>query len=99
MQFSSEELKKHLLTILPKKVAEAVLGYELFSKTEAPMDAKGFANYHTACKSAMAHIDTLIKLLKWAEKGFDDTNQNSLAEKLIADAKSALLEMEDEDDD
>lgn len=99
MQFSSEELKAHLLTILPKKVAEAILGYELFSKTEAPMDAKGFANYHTACKSAMAHIDTLIKLMKWAEKGGEESNQNSIAEKLIADAKSALLDMEDEEDD
>ena len=97
MQFSSEELKAHLLNILPKKVAEAVLGYELFSKTSAPMDAKGFAAYHTACKSAMAHIDTLIKLMKWAEKSSGDTSQDDIAEKLIADAKSALLDMEDEE--
>ncbi|MGD9637829.1 MAG: hypothetical protein AB7U85_02065 [Alphaproteobacteria bacterium] len=96
MPFSSEDLKKHLLMIIPQKVSEAILGYELFSKTEAPMDAKGFANYHSACKAAMAHIDTLLKLMKWAEKTQDEPSQDDIAEQLIADARAALADMEDE---
>ncbi|WP_343868951.1 hypothetical protein [Caenispirillum bisanense] len=80
--------------------------YDAFSATAAPDDAKGFAAHHAACKAALAHVEVLVKLLRWAAPpalpagaaaaggGGDD----DLA-RLIAAARSAMTEDADPDDD
>ena len=92
------ELKEKLSVLLPEKIGETVETYEVFSNQEVPMEAKAFAAHHAACKSAMAHVDTLIKLLRWCEITSEKSEAEANAE-LLAEARAALSLMEDEEDE
>ena len=58
-------LKKLLKKTLPGKISKVLKSYEDFSETQAPCDAKSFSAYHCALKSAVSHMETLLKLEKW----------------------------------
>ena len=73
-------LKKCLKKTLPEKVSQVLESYEAFSERPVPEDAKGFSAHHGACKSAVIHAETLLKLAKWTED-----------EKNPADRKSTRL--------
>ena len=60
-------LKKCLKKTLPEKVSQVLESYEAFSERPVPEDAKGFSAHHGACKSAVIHAETLLKLAKWTE--------------------------------
>ena len=54
---------------LPERIRAALAGYERFTAEEPPADAKGFAAWHAAAKAALAHVELLVKLARWAEGG------------------------------
>ncbi len=91
---SLKTLKKHLLKTLPKQIATVIADYEEFSSLKAPDDPKGFAAHHAACKTAIAHVDLLLKLAKWTEGENLQENTENLVD-LIAKAKSALDNMDE----
>lgn len=62
-----QSLKNTLKKTLPQKISEVIKSYENFSEQAAPVDAKGFSAHHTACKSAVVHAETLLKLARWTE--------------------------------
>ena len=62
-----KSLKKNLQKTLPEKVSQVLESYETFSERPIPEDAKGFSAHHSACKSAVTHAETLLKLAKWTE--------------------------------
>ncbi len=95
---SLKTLKKQLLKTLPERIAEVIADYEEFASLETPEDAKGFAAHHAACKAAIAHVELLLKLAKWSE-GENFTQNGEDAEALIAKARSALEEMEEDGDE
>ena len=86
-----QSLKKNLKRILPQKISEVIKSYENFSEHDAPEDAKGFSAHHSACKSAVIHAETLLKLARWTEdeekENFDkdEFDLNSLLEEAHAD--------------
>lgn len=53
---------------LEPALAHAFMSYQTFKEQQVPLDAKGFAAYHNACKSALLHIALLMKLLDEKEK-------------------------------
>lgn len=94
-------LKKNLQKTLPEKVSQVLESYETFSERPIPEDAKGFSAHHSACKSAVIHAETLLKLAKWTEDGSAETNASSGTEdilKLLAEARAELDGAEDEQD-
>ena len=94
-------LKKNLQKTLPEKVSQVLESYETFSERPIPEDAKGFSAHHSACKSAVIHAETLLKLAKWTEDGSAETNASSGTEdilKLLAEARTELDGAEDEQD-
>lgn len=94
-------LKKNLQKTLPEKVSQVLESYETFSERPIPEDAKGFSAHHSACKSAVIHAETLLKLAKWTEDGSAETNVSSGTEdilKLLAEARAELDGAEDEQD-
>ncbi|SOD92537.1 hypothetical protein [Caenispirillum bisanense] len=101
-----DDLKGSLAARLPERAAAAVAAYDAFSATPAPDDAKGFAAHHAACKAALAHVEVLVKLLRWAAPpavpaaaaGGAGGGDDDLA-RLIAAARSAMTEDADPDDD
>lgn len=102
-----DDLKTALAARLPERAAAAVAAYDAFSASPAPDDAKGFAAHHAACKAALAHVEVLVKLLRWAAPpaapavavtGGAGGGDDDLA-RLIAAARSAMTEDADPDDD
>lgn len=89
-----------LAAVLPPLITAAADSYRGFAAAAAPDDAKGFAAHHAACKAALAHMELLIKLAQWAE---DDTTDQpppgdvDTVERLLATARSAIAEVEEEE--
>jgi len=93
-------LRRQLAQTLPDRIAAAVGGYESFVQSAPSDDAKGFAAWHAAAKAALAHVDSLVKLARWAEGGSAaSAGEEDGIEGLLARARLALAGLEDEDDD
>ena len=91
-------LRARLSTTLPDHVAAALAGYEDFTASSPPADAKGFAAWHAAAKAALAHVDLLVKLARWAE-GSPDPDEDGGVERLLAGARAALDALDDSEED
>ena len=55
-------LKSKLKKELPSQISKVISSYEDFAGQPVPDDAKGFTAHHNACKSAVVHAETLLKL-------------------------------------
>ena len=96
-----ESLRHALRHSLPARIAAVTESYAAFAQEEAPADAQGFAAHHAACKAALAHMDQLLKLARWAER---DNSLGAAEEQdeiagLLARARHALGEDDEEMDE
>lgn len=96
----SEDLRRQIQASLPERVRAALSGYERFTATEPPADAKGFAAWHAAAKAALAHVEVLVKLMRWAEgrAEADGTAEDGL-DTLLRQARCALDQLDDAEDE
>ena len=92
-------LRARLWAELPDDIAQARDAYHrLAGEAAGIMDAKEFSTHQAACKAALGHLESLIKLLRWACEGADqaggdesgDTEGGSAVENLIAEARRTL---------
>lgn len=72
-------MRLRIAEFLPQAIETAMLSYQEFSEEQATLPAsealdvakddkaKIFKAHHDACKVAIAHIELLIKLAKWAD--------------------------------
>ena len=81
-------LRQALASTLPGRIRAAVAGYEEFTGTAPPTDAKGFAAWHAAAKAALAHVDLLVKLTRWAKT--ESAEAEDGLEHLLSQARAAL---------
>lgn len=79
-----ERLAQRLVHLV-EQVAE---GYCIFAAGAAPTDSKAFAAHHAACKSALSHLDLLLRLTRAI---IPETPGEPHPSMLIADARRALL--------
>lgn len=93
-------LRARLLAELPDDIAQARDAYHrLAGEAAGIMDAKEFSTHQGACKAALGHLESLIKLLRWACDGADqaggDANngQTSSIDRLISEARSELSKL------
>lgn len=63
-----ETTRAEIITFLPDLIARALTSYSRYAEQPVEIDSKEFAEYHKSCKVAIAHIELLIKLAKWADK-------------------------------
>lgn len=93
-----ETLRRQVQAALPERMQAALGGYERFTAEEPPTDAKGFAAWHAAAKAALAHMEVLVKLMRWAEghAEADDPAEAGL-DQLLRQARTALDQMEEDD--
>ena len=97
-----KSLKKCLKKTIPEKVSQVMESYESFAEQPIPEDAKGFSAHHSACKSAVVHAETLLKLAKWTD---EDNALSSLQPQvptedmlnLLEEAHNELGEIDDEE--
>ncbi len=62
-----KSVKKKLSKFLPQKIVNVVEKYDEFSNQETFNDAKSFNAHHSACKTAITHIHSLLKLAETTE--------------------------------
>lgn len=91
-----EALRQLVQTSLPERMHAALAGYERFTAEEPPADAKGFAAWHAAAKAALAHVEVLVKLMRWAE---GQVEADDGLDRLLAEARHAIDQMDDGDDE
>ncbi len=92
-------LRNLLQDALPERVSAALAGYERFTADEPPADAKGFAAWHAAAKAALAHVEVLVKLMRWAEGGGEaERDPADGLDRLINQARDALDQLDEGDD-
>ncbi|BAE53084.1 hypothetical protein [Paramagnetospirillum magneticum] len=89
-------LRARLSATLPDHVAAALAGYEDFTATSPPADAKGFAAWHAAAKAALAHVDLLVKLARWSVGSAEPDGDDGF-ETLLAGARAALDAIDEEE--
>jgi hypothetical protein len=88
-------LRARLLVELPDDIALARDAYQrLAGEAAGIMDAKEFSTHQAACKAALGHLESLIKLLRWACEGAVETrpevDQAVAVDDLIAAARQTL---------
>lgn len=92
-------LKKCLKKNLPEKVSQVLESYENFSDRPVPEDAKGFSAHHSACKSAVIHAETLLKLAKWTEDENPSVTENTPPDDILSLLNEARNELNGFNDD
>lgn len=94
-------MKDTLKKTLPQKISEVIKSYEDFSEQPAPVDAKGFSAHHSACKSAVVHAETLLKLARWTEDDLppplEEQTKDSSLQALLDEAKQEENDFEEEE--
>lgn len=89
------DARLRIARILPDAIARALTSYQNFLQQSVPADAKEFAAYHNACKVAIAHIELLIKLARWAElpdATAENHNEQILLAAMMQEAEGELRE-------
>lgn len=88
-----EKGRIQIAAFLPDAIARALTSYHRFSKQDAPSEAKEFSAHHSACKVAIAHIELLIKLAKWADlpdAKAEDGNRQIILAAMMQEAQEEL---------
>ena len=87
-----DDVRMRIARFLPDAIARALTSYHSFSQAEVSNEAKEFSAHHSACKVAIAHIELLIKLARWAD--LPDAEAENHNEQILLAA--VMQEAEDE---
>lgn len=89
--------RKAIAEFLPRAIESALFSYEQFSldhsTSNESLQSKDFKAHHDACKVAIAHIELLIKLAKWADlpnPQLEDEDKNRLLQGIIENGNASL---------
>ncbi len=91
-------LRQKLAASLPRRIQAAIAGYEVFAASEPPDDSKGFAAWHAAAKAALAHVDLLVKLARWAEGTTEVEDGEAGLDRMLSQARAALDALDDDEE-
>ncbi|MBU0860125.1 MAG: hypothetical protein KJ667_09310 [Alphaproteobacteria bacterium] len=93
-QTIEEHSRQRIATFLPDAIAKALTSYHVFSERAVDMEKpKEFSDHHSACKVAVAHIELLLKLARWADlpdKQDGAPNDRVMLGALLAEAEKEL---------
>lgn len=90
------EFRTELIEILPCLLSKVTDEYKDFVISQTSTDVKSFAAYQAACRTALTHLQLLIKISMWAEPAasgetmIDDAESD--LDQLIMDARRAIQE-------
>lgn len=93
---TSKKSREKIAECLPNAIDCAIRSYRQFYEAENIETAKEFSAHHTACKTAIAHIELLLKLAEWANIAADTQDQNLAI--LMADAQAELENYQNHND-
>lgn len=81
-----EKMRERIRTFLPNAMTRALISYRDFSRKQQGKTTggnenavKNFKAHHEACKVAIAHVELLLKLARWADLDTPELNDVVLA--------------------
>ena len=83
------QTRARIAATLPHAIERAIASYHQFYDQPTPSEAKDFSSHHTACKAAIAHIELLLKLARWADLPDENKGDTDLAA-ILAKAREEL---------
>lgn len=95
------DTRARIAAFLPDAIAKALTSYQLFLDEGAHSDAKEFKAHHDACKTAIAHVELLIKLAQWADlpdPTLDNVNHHKMLQAVMGEAQEELNEYKQKED-
>ncbi|MBI1206778.1 MAG: hypothetical protein GC191_05755 [Azospirillum sp.] len=87
-----DDVRQTIALLLPEVLRRAISSYRDFVMTEAALGAKDFKEHHTAGRAALVHLETMLRLARWAAPG-DGGDDNENLERLVGEARLALADM------
>ncbi len=89
-----DESRAQIALFLPDAIARALTSYHRFAEQSVPDGVKEFSAHHSACKVAIAHVELLLKLARWADlpdAQADDHNGRMIMTALLQEAEAEVL--------
>lgn len=91
-------MRRDIAAFLPCAIQTALNSYQTFSEAQITDDASNptsqeFKAHHDACKVAIAHIELLIKLARWADlpdPKLESESQQAILQNLIEKGQAEL---------
>lgn len=87
-EFLDQVTRQQIKNFLPSAILQTLTSYEEFMMKDESINAKDFSAHHSACKSAISHLELLLKIAKVA----DIPNQSDESENIL---KDMLLQAEE----
>lgn len=79
---------------LPLVLDQTLASYQAFAGLSPGLESKEFKEFHTAGRTALAHMDLLLRLMRWAEgdgaAGAETEPGDNALTGMIAEAQTAL---------
>lgn len=83
-----DKARSEITDILEETIDRAVTSYYCFAKKIfKEEESKDVTEYHKSCKVALAHLDLLIKLARWADK----TEAREEGDKTLTEAQAEFM--------
>lgn len=82
-----------LIEDLPSLLDKAISDYKDVAMEQSTNDIKSFAAHQAACRTALTHLQLLVKLAAWAEDATDGemaSDVDNSLDTLIFEARAAL---------
>lgn len=87
-----------LLRRLPQLIARSLASYENLTALETQGDVKAILAHHSACRSALSHLEALLKLARWLDgRDGDQAEDEDFLRQLLDEASTAVQESDEED--
>lgn len=89
--------REAIAEFLPRAIESALMSYEQFSldhsTSNKSFETSDFKAHHDACKVAIAHIELLIKLARWADlpdPKLEDEDKQRMLQTIIENGNKVL---------
>lgn len=82
--------------LVPDAMDRAVASYRRFVGVDIPLDAREFKEHHTAGRTALAHLEALLRLARWAARAGDAQDGSEDFETMLEKAGAAVAALRGE---
>lgn len=90
------DTRRQIAGFLPSAILKTLNSYDDFTANKEHAKPKDFADHHSACKAALAHLELLLKLAQWAEVPDDSNQENRFLADLLKTAQERVSRREND---
>ena len=92
---SLDASRSAIARLIPDAMERAVASYRSFVARDIPLEAKEFKDHHTAGRTALAHLEALLRLARWTALPEQGDGEDDL-DAVLTEASRALAALRGE---